>query len=419
MEWGNSLQALVIEPHLDYYLWANRALVGSELFLQHAVLVTIAGGRVQAVTHLPDPAAENDICCHPRFFSFGGDQTLLPALSDAHVHLALDGQSLKSSQELWDNLPAFRNHLAATARNYRDRGIGLLRDAGDRLALNPGIRSLIAASSEPCMPQVISTGSALRRSSGYGYFLGAGYRNLAELEEQVRAAALSGASQIKVIVSGAVDFDQHGFVSGKPMPAEELTAIVTEARRQGLTVMAHANADPAISRAVRAGVSSIEHGYYLEKETLLLMAEKEVAWVPTITPVAMQLGKTGPGNDGQRRNDNIRRICHQHLANLRLALELGVPLGIGSDAGAGGVPHASSLALEMQHYGSGDLDGQEVLRAATVTNARILGLEETYGKLAPGYAPLLLAVNGDPLRDLEVFGKPERIICPRQAGSSS
>jgi len=200
-----------------------------------------------------------------------------------------------------------------------------------------------------------------------------------------------------------VSFYQYGMVKGPIIPKNELGTIVEEAHSQGLKVMAHASSAGAVERAVRAGVDSIEHGYFVRPETLQLMAEKRIAWVPTIIPVAAQTRLPFQELWTPEEVEVITKTYEEQIGKLKLALELGVPLGVGTDAGAAGVRHGSGLLEELLLYARGELSNRKILQAATVTNAGIIGVENDFGALLPGLKASFIAVKGNPIEDLNAL----------------
>lgn len=386
----------------SYYLYAARALTGPELNLEKNILLTIENGLI---TGLKPVSLENlplETGTGSQIIKLDRDLTLIPSLIDAHVHLALDGVNFMDSLARWDYAEAMQARIKKELQAAAGAGIGAVRDGGDCRRINLAIRDNLGDTGPEgaSNPLVISTGEAIRRVNGYGSFLGRGYRKAEEIPAFIEALHSAGVDQVKLIVSGLVNFHEYGRVDGKLPAPEELETVVSHARRWGLKVMAHASSDAAVKMAVRAGVDSIEHGYYVQGDTLQLMAENRVAWVPTLAPVAARVvgGLNIAGSI--RGNGLLERICQEHINKLRFALCSGVLLGMGSDAGALGVRHGTGLLAEMQMYARGALSNRSIIKAATHTNAQILGLDHKMGAIKCGLKPELIAVRGDPLDDL-------------------
>jgi len=395
-------QTVTLKPDRRYYLWAPCALVGRELKPEKDILLEISGGWIESCRSVRKDDLPVEICRHPYFYTLDEDLTLLPALIDAHVHLALDGIDFNRAREQWGDKDAWQARLDGDIEKTLCSGIAAVRDGGDVRSLNLRVKKQIQNGSYKKL-KVIATSQALRVKGGYGSFLGVDFDKIDSIAGLVEMVAVSGADQLKVVVSGVVSFYQYGMVKGSIMPAKELRVIVEEAHRHGLKVMAHASSAGAVERAARAGVDSIEHGYFVRPETLQLMADKQVAWIPTIIPVAAQTRLPFRELGTPEEIEIITRTYEEQIGKLKLALELGVPLGVGTDAGAAGVRHGTALLEEMLLYARGELSSGEILQAATGTNSRIIGLEKDFGALLPGLKASFIAVKGNPLEDLNAI----------------
>lgn len=407
------MQAIYIKPDRDYYIWAPLALTGPELIAERKVLLHITGGKINSRRILPAELIPLVVKAHDNFVLLAEGTTLLPSLIDAHTHLALDGEDFKRSRLYWDDWQNMLPRLEKAKELYLQAGIAHIRDGGDLAAVN--LKAKRYFNSEPgCGLHIISTGEAVRQKNGYGAFLGRGYSNLKEIKDQVESLALSGADQVKVVISGVVSFDRYGVVEGPLIPQEELTLVTSFAHHKGLKVMAHASSDAAVKLAVNAGVDSVEHGYFLGHDSLKLMAEKEIAWVPTIIPVAIQTRMHYRKERSAREIDVITRTYEEQIEKLSFAAELGVPLGVGTDAGAPGVRHGVNLVEEMLLFAKSALDNRSILQAATVGNAAILGLGKENGSIDKGQRANLIAVRGNPLDDLGALQNIAKHFIPLQ-----
>ncbi|MDZ4133804.1 MAG: amidohydrolase family protein [Dethiobacteria bacterium] len=374
-------------------------MIGSELIAERNLLLHVTGGKIISRQILPAALIPPAVKTHDNFIPLAEDTTLLPSLIDAHTHLALDGEDFKRSRICWDDWQTMLPRLEKAKEQYLQAGIAHIRDGGDLAGINLKAKRYFYNESE-CGLHIISTGEAVRPKNGYGAFLGKGYSNLKEIEGQVEVLALSGADQVKVVISGVVSFKRYGEVEGPLIPQDELTLVTRCAHHKGLKVMAHASSDAAVKLAIKAGVDSVEHGYFLGRDSLKLMAEKEIAWVPTIIPVAIQIRMPYRKERNAHEIDVITRTYEEQIEKLSYAAELGVPLGVGTDAGALGVRHGVSLVEEMLLFAESALDNRSILQAATVGNAAILGLGKENGSIDKGRRANMIAVQGDPLNDL-------------------
>ncbi len=173
---------------------------------------------------------------------------------------------------------------------------------------------------------------------------------------------------------------------------DELSAAVEVARDAGKVVAAHVHPPRAMKEAVKAGVASVEHGSFLDAETADLMAERQVFLVPTFS-VYTFIAVGGPPEIRER----ARRVGETKRKTFALALERGVPWGIGTDSGA--FSPVESLVNEMVMTAELGISNTEVLRRATTVNARLAGLGDT-GAIEPGKRADLILVDGNPVEDL-------------------
>jgi hypothetical protein len=267
-----------------------------------------------------------------------------PLPVDTHLHLSLGGDPV------------------ANAGLQLEAGIGVVRDAGDRDSL------LDEVEISPTLT-VVRTGPAIFKKGSYGSFLGDN-RDLT-LAEKV---AQTPSSFVKVILTGLVSFDNYGEIGPQQWSLAELTEIVEMAAASGKKVMVHVNSDKACREAVMAGVHSLEHGYFIEPETLTLMAAKGIYWTPTIAAMANQI------LDPDRRFSTaqlaiIRRNAERQLEMIKFAYDAGVKLSIGTDSGSYNVPHGRTFLREMELFVEAGIEKAEVWRIATQNGWDLLGLQ--------------------------------------------
>ncbi len=300
------------------------------------------------------------------------DLWLSPAPLDAHVHLLM------------------RSNLNNSLEEFHRAGIAAVRDLGNRPV--------------DATPAAIKNRAPLVKVSGPGLCInGPGSCWLAhkldtpeQFAIQARKTANSGVDLVKVFVSGLLSFDQPGEVEHPDAVNEAcLAAVVREADDAGLPVAVHASGIEAVSRAVRCGVRSVEHGYFLDEPTWLMMAQRGVSWVPTIAPIATHY----EDNDGRHGPDTLavlRQIARRQIADLTTADSLGVDLVLGTDAGSYGLPHEHAVRRELELWVESGLDPLVIFQAATIRAARLLGLEGEVGEIRPGARAWFLGLDADP-----------------------
>ena len=263
-------------------------------------------------------------------------------LGDCHVHMVLDGVCWRDAIARHRPVADERWVRGVLAR-YQAAGIRFLRDGGDASGVC-GLAAEIAPEygidyRTPCFP--------IHRRGGYGGFIGRGYETLAEYRALVAEVRRRGGDFIKLMLSGLMDFDRCGVVTGTPLAADEIRELVAIAHGEGFAVMAHVNGAGTVRAALEAGVDSVEHGAYCDEACLRLLAASGAVWVPTLA-TAGNLRGTGRYDEAA-----VAKILAGQQARVARAAALGARIALGSDAGAWAVPH-----------GQGTLDELALLQAA-------------------------------------------------------
>ncbi len=214
--------------------------------------------------------------------------------------------------------------IADKVRALKNAGVDFFRDGGDRDGVGSGYRREFENAGIDFRTPVY----AIYREGRYGKFLGQPYESPEEYRLLVHVAKAAGADFIKLVISGIASFEEPGKLSCEGLEQEEIAMLVKVAHNNGFAVMAHCNGADTIRSAVRAGVDSIEHGIFMDKEGMDLLAENKTIWVPTITAV------THPA------------LQEQHRRAVELGAYGGVIIACGSDSGAASSPHGESTAAE-------------------------------------------------------------------------
>lgn len=259
------------------------------------------------------------------------------------MHMVLDGVDWKAAIGRHKNAPdmAFIRRALGV---YRDMGVTYLRDGGDRWGAGKAARAL-AKEYGICYRTPLAP---LCKKGHYGAFIGEKYENFREYAGFVRKARADGADFIKIMISGLMDFDRFGVLTEKGLPADEIRELVHIAHEEGFSVMAHANGARTVEAAAEAGVDSVEHGAYLDADSLAAMAEMGTVWVPTLSTVGNLRGK------GRFDEKAVVAILESAMENVAKFADLGGFIAPGTDAGAWAVPHGSDTEGELLRQAMGE-----------------------------------------------------------------
>jgi len=375
--------------------------------VDHGVVV-VAGKKIQAVgadAKIPAGAQTIDL----------GDATLIPGFIDAHVHMS--GVASNNWYEDWYNgIMRFPTEQALYGAHYAkvtlEAGITTVRDLGstDYIALSlrnainagmvPGPRMLVSnyavgstgghADQDPVPPQKIAVATPMQ-----------GVCNGPEqCREAVRYQIKYGANVIKFMPSGGV-LSLADPVDNVQLTQEEMNAIVGEAHSWGRKVAAHCHGDRAAKMAIAAGVDSIEHGSFLQEDTLREMKKKHVFLVPTLFAgywTSQRLDTFPPSIAAKAKAASA--AVKQMFQN---AVKIGVPVAMGTDAGV--EPHGLN-AKEFSLMASYGMPPEQVLVAGTTNGAELLGLADQTGSLTAGKFADIVAVPGNPLSNMAATEHP-------------
>lgn len=389
--------------------------------IEHAVIVVV-DGRIDAVGARSSVRIPNDA----RVLE-GDDLTLLPGFIDAHVHLAMqsgvDYNRLLMTQRSMQLLLAVPNSavtLEAGVTTVRDAGLSpaSVRDAidagyfrGPRCQMAVSILSQSGGHGDPTMP----CGCELYLDCGMD-IPDARVDGADMMRRRVREVLAAGADWIKLCTSGGV-LSPHDTPDAAQFTIGEIEVAVAEAAAQGKRVMAHAMSTAGIKHALRAGVTSIEHGCFLDEEAIALMKERDAWLVPTLVAPRDVIAAGGEGRTvPEAMVAKARAVSAAHMESFRAAVEAGVNIAMGTDSAVG--PHGGNLR-ELALMAEGGMSALRVITASTREPARLLRRDGDLGTLAPGKLADVVAVQGDPLADLGILAEAERIRLVLKGGTTA
>lgn len=352
------------------------------------------------------------------------DQFVLPGLIDCHVHLTMEFDPNVRMREVTDSDSMVALHAAAYAKKDLEAGFTTVRDLGAGrasaiLALRDAIREGYVAG-----PRVICAGHAISITGGHGDGTTGMRQELfgpqtpengiadgaEECMKAVRYQIKLGADVIKVTATGGVLSAANAGLAQQEFD-EELEAIVKTAHSLKRKVAAHAHGTDGINAAIKAGVDSIEHGTYLDDSSIALFKDRNCYHVPTLLAVATVVENAEkPGYYLPQVAEKARQVGPRAQEMFRKSHEAGVRIAFGTDTGVS--PHGQN-AREFALMVKGGMTPTEAIRSATIVASELLGLEKEIGTIEPGKAGDLIAVRGDPTKDVTEL---ERVTCVIQGG---
>ena len=312
--------------------------------------------------------------------------TILPGLIDTHVHISYHfGQDGRANNR--GETPAQEAFYAAE-NAYLTLMAGFTTVQSVGAAADVPLREAIARGTLPG-PRILTSIRTLNENSG----------TPDQLRELVRKLKTEGADVVKIFASKSI---RDG--GAQTMTDEQLIAVCGEAKAQGLRTMVHAHAAGAIKAAVHAGCGQIEHGVFVDDESLKLMAERGVYFDPNIGLVIQNYLRNksrflGIGNYTEEGFAQMEKAVALNNELIKKAVATpGLKLVLGTDAVAGAHGrNADELIARVREGGQKPLDA---ITSATSLAAKSLNLENSIGTLAPGFEADLIAVDGDPMRDI-------------------
>jgi imidazolonepropionase-like amidohydrolase len=361
-------------------------------------VVLVEGDRITAVgPNLPVPAGVEIIDL--------GNATLLPGLIDCHTHTT--AQLGSYYEDLFRRTPIdyalvahlyARRTLEAGFTTVRDLGAGELIDVALRRAIDagtlPGPRMQVATLA------VGATGSHNDLSGFSPYLKFEQLSGVADgvdaIRKLIRFEVKNGADVIKLAATAGVLTEEES-VGAPQYSQEEMNAAVQEAAMWGRRVAAHAHGAEGIRRAVQAGVASIEHGTLVDDSGVRMMKERGTYLVPTMYALDYVIKEYGKLGFPEHILQKARSMEHDAERGFRAAQRAGVKLAYGTDAGV--FPHGDN-AKQFAYLVRWGLTPMQAIQSATTGAADLLGWGDRVGTVAPGRYADLVAVGGDPLKDI-------------------
>ena len=338
---------------------------------------------------------------------------VMPGLCDAHVHVTAytaDFAKLKNTSPFYVGIKALE-----ILNGMLSRGFTTVRDAG---GADWGLAKHIKEN-QALGPRLLFCGHALSQTGGHGDMRGPGENSLHQcfccaglghvcdgLPEVLRASREEirrGATHLKIMASGGVSSPTDRITSTQ-FSEEELLAIVNEANAANIPVMAHAYTARAINRALRCGVTSIEHGNLLNKESIKLLKEKKCFLVPTLIIYKALIEEGVEAGLSKEMVEKTYEVLDAGIEALDFASKSGVEIVFGTDLL--GIMHPRQL--EEFTLRSKVINPLQLIQQATVNAANLFNMQNEIGQVKEGFLADLIVLDGNPLENISLLTSPDK-----------
>lgn len=375
--------------------------------------ILIEGEKVKQVGPAADLA--KDLSPGVRVLDLG-DATIIPGLIDCHTHVT--SQPENYYEDIFRKSPI---DVATTSHIYARRtllaGFTTIRNVGAEEYTDIALRAAIDSGKIPG-PRMLCAAVALGSTGGHvdlnGFSPYLDFKTIApavangpeQIREAIRRNVKYGADWIKIMASAGVLSEEEA-VGAPQYSFEEMKAAVDEAALWGRKVAAHAHGTEAIKMAIRAGVASIEHGSLIDDEGIRLMKERGTWLVADIYNDDYILGEYARLGYPQKIIEKERMVGRLQRENFRKAFQAGVKCAFGTDAGV--YPHGWN-AKQFAKLVEWGMTPMQAIQSATSGAAELVGWKTKVGQLAPGYFADLVAVRGDPLKEISVLENVDLVM---------
>ena len=358
------------------------------------VILTIRDGKLQSVEPADGAASDREAAA------------VVPGLINAHAHMEMNGEGQTLRVHIMRNEEQRLLACVESAQKGLRAGVTALRDLGSSGHNNVEVRNAVR-SGQIEGPTIVAAAKAICMTGGHGWWFQSREADSPwDVRKAVREQLKAGADCIKFIATGGV-LTPGAVVGNDQLTEEEMRAGIEEARTHGLRVAAHAIGAHGIKNAIRAGVTSIEHGSFIDDEGISLMKKHGTTLVPTLNALMGIIENAAEFDIPQYAIDKARMVGEEMQNNLRRARKGGVRFAGGSDAGTPCNRH-EDYAREVELMTTMlEMTPREALHAATQVSGDLLNINE--GHLKAGAPADLLLLDDDLERNTLALKQPRAV----------
>jgi imidazolonepropionase-like amidohydrolase len=341
---------------------------------------------------------EEAVQTHTDIVIDGTELTCLPGLFDCHVHISMDGLADPFRQIAEDSEAAAAYRSLRNAREHLKGGVVTVRNVGAKFNVDVALRDAIQQGLIEG-PHIYASGEPIVMTGGHGHPMAIEADGVDEVRKAARKQLKSGVDLLKLMATGGVM--TKGVEPGSPqLSEEELRCACEEAAHAGKTTAAHAQGVEGIKNAIRAGITTVEHGIFLDDEAIEMMLERGTFLVPTLA-APYHIVKNGlsagiPAYAVRKAQD----VMESHIQSFRKAYQAGVKIAAGTDAGTPFNLHGD-FATELVLMVEAGMTPMDALHSATYVSAEAIRIHDVTGSLEKGKWADIILVEGNPLESIE------------------
>jgi len=333
-------------------------------------------------------------------------RTVLPGIIDAHIHCLLDASGdPHSSMEKENEAVTLIKAQKALERTLKS-GVTYVRDLGGTKYFDIGLRDAVNNGLIKG-PRMQVAGKLITMTGGHGHEMGREADGVFETRKAAREQLKAGVDIVKIMATGGVM--TRGVEPGSPqLTMEEIRAAVEEAHKASRKTATHAQGTVGIKNAIKAGIDSIEHGFFLDQEAVDMMKEKGTFLVATLVAPYWIIEKGVENGVPEFAVEKSKKIIKEHFASFEFAFKNDVKIAMGTDAGTPFNEHGKNT-YELKLMVEAGMPTIKAIKAATLGGAELLDIKEDFGSLEKGKVADMVIVDGNPIENIEDIFKVESV----------